>query len=78
MTDHDPAELDEREEVIVALLGRYIDRRETRVPPRAHDLLAAAAEFGEGAADGLLPPPRSTRRCAQPRAPPTTRPRGAG
>jgi hypothetical protein len=49
----DPAEradLDEREEVIVTLLGRYLERRETGAPPRAHDLLAAAAEFGDAAA----------------------------
>jgi hypothetical protein len=53
MTDHDPAELDERKEVIVALLGRYIERRETGIPPRVHDLLAAAAEFGDSAVHGL-------------------------
>ncbi|UTI64882.1 hypothetical protein NBH00_01430 [Paraconexibacter antarcticus] len=49
----DPAEradLDEREEVIVTLLGRYLERRETGAPPQAHDLLAAAAEFGDDAA----------------------------
>jgi hypothetical protein len=53
MTDHDPAALDEREEVIVALLGRYIARRESGVSPQAHDLLAVAAEFGDGAFRGL-------------------------
>jgi hypothetical protein len=53
MTGRDPAELDEREEVIVALLGRYIDRRETRDPPQAHDLLAVAGEFGAFAVAGL-------------------------
>jgi hypothetical protein len=47
------AELDEREEVIVALLGRYVERRECGAPPLAHDLLAAAAEFGDAALDQL-------------------------
>lgn len=52
----DPAEradLDEREEAVVELLSRYIERRETGAPPQAHDLLAAAAEFGDAAVNEL-------------------------
>lgn len=47
------AELNEREEVVVALLGRYIERRESGAPSQAHDLLAAAAEFGDAAVNQL-------------------------
>jgi hypothetical protein len=53
MTARDDTALAELEDVIVTLLGRYIERRETGVPPGAHDLLAAAAEFGASAVDGL-------------------------
>ena len=59
MTDHqhpDPAERaahEETEEAIVALLSRYLERRENGAPPQAHDLLAAAAEFGHAAVGEL-------------------------
>ncbi len=59
MTDRhypDPAErvdLDERDLVIATLVGRYVERREHQQAPCAHDLLAAAAEFGGEAADQL-------------------------
>jgi hypothetical protein len=51
---HDPdpserAELTEQERAVVTLVGRYVERRETGQPPSAHDLLAAAAEFGNTA-----------------------------
>jgi hypothetical protein len=39
--------------ILVSLLGRYIERRDAGAPPRVHDLLAAAAEFGDDAAVGL-------------------------
>jgi hypothetical protein len=55
--DHpDPAEraeLTEQDLAIAALVGRYIDRREHHELPCVHDLLAAAAEFGDAAADVL-------------------------
>ena len=38
---------------IATLVGRYIERRETRQAPCAHDLFAVAAEFGEVAVDAL-------------------------
>jgi hypothetical protein len=47
------AELTEQDLAIVALVGRYIERREHHQTPRVHDLLAAAAEFGETAVDVL-------------------------
>ena len=47
------AELDERDLAIATLVGRYVERREHQLPPCAHDLLAAAAEFGDQAADQL-------------------------
>ena len=58
MTDdpRDPAgrtELSEHDLAIAALVGRYIERRERDEPPRARDLLAAAAEFGDTAVDIL-------------------------
>ena len=58
MTDHprDPvgrAELSEHDLAIAALVGRYIERRERDETPCAHDLLAAAAEFGDTAVDVL-------------------------
>jgi hypothetical protein len=43
------AELTEQQLAVVTLVGRYIERRDTGQPPRAHDLLAAAAEFGDTA-----------------------------
>ena len=36
-----------------ALVGRYIERRERHQTPCVHDLLAAAAEFGDTAVDAL-------------------------
>ena len=59
MTDrHDPdpterAELTQRDLAIASLVGRYIERREHHETPRVHDLLAAAAEFGDSAVDAL-------------------------
>jgi hypothetical protein len=47
------AELTEQDVAIATLIGRYVERREAGQPPRAHDLLAAAAEFGETAVDVL-------------------------
>jgi len=45
------AELTEQDLAIAALIGRYIERREHHETPRVHDLLAAAAEFGDTALD---------------------------
>ena len=45
----DPAErldLDELDRVVSELRTRYMERRDIGVTPAAHDLLAAAAEFG--------------------------------
>ena len=47
------AQLTEQDLAIAALVGRYIERREHHETPRVHDLLAAAAEFGEAAVDVL-------------------------
>jgi len=47
------AELTEQDLAIAALVGRYIERREQHETPCAHDLLAAAAEFGDTAVDVL-------------------------
>jgi hypothetical protein len=47
------AELTEQDLAIAALVGRYIERREHNETPRTHDLLAAAAEFGNTAVDAL-------------------------
>ena len=47
------AELTEQDLAIAALAGRYIERREHHEAPCVHDLLAAAAEFGETAVDVL-------------------------
>ena len=46
-------ELTEQDLAIAALVGRYIERREHHETPCAHDLLAAAAEFGDTAVDVL-------------------------
>jgi hypothetical protein len=46
-------ELSEQDLAIAALVGRYIERRERHQTPCAHDLLAAAAEFGDTAVDVL-------------------------
>jgi hypothetical protein len=47
------AELTEQDLAISALVGRYIERREHHETPCVHDLLAAAAEFGDTAVDVL-------------------------
>ena len=52
----DPADrpqLTEQDLAIATLVGRYIERREAGQPPRAHDLFAVAAEFGDPAVDAL-------------------------
>ena len=46
-------ELGERDLAIATLVGRYVERREHRTAPCAHDLFAAAAEFGDEAVDQL-------------------------
>ena len=46
-------ELSEQDLAIAALVGRYIERRERDEAPCVHDLLAAAAEFGDAAVDVL-------------------------
>jgi uncharacterized ferritin-like protein (DUF455 family) len=54
--DPDPAEraeITEQDLAIAALVGRYIERREHDVTPCVHDLLVAAAEFGDDAVDVL-------------------------
>jgi hypothetical protein len=54
--NHDPAEraeLSEQDLAVAALVGRYIERREHHETPCVHHLLAAAAEFGDGAVDVL-------------------------
>ena len=59
MTDQhlpDPAqraELTEADLAIAALVGRYVERREHQSSPCVHDLIAAAAEFGDTASDHL-------------------------
>jgi hypothetical protein len=48
----DPPErerLTELDRLLADLTGVYIQRRERGAPPRAHDLLAVAAEFGDDA-----------------------------
>ena len=50
--DVDPCErawLSEEDLFLAGLVGDYADRREHGEPPCAHDLLARAAEFGDGA-----------------------------
>jgi hypothetical protein len=49
----DGPELSEQDLAIAALVGRYIERRERHEAPCVHDLLAAAAEFGDTAVDVL-------------------------
>ena len=59
MTDHDYTdrggrpELTERDLAVATLVGRYVERRDKRATPGVHDLLAAAAEFGDAAVDEL-------------------------
>jgi hypothetical protein len=45
--------LSEQDLAVAALVGRYIERRERDETPCVHDLLAAAAEFGDTAVDVL-------------------------
>ncbi len=45
--------LSEQDLAVAALVGRYIERRECDETPCVHDLLAAAAEFGDTAVDVL-------------------------
>ena len=55
MSAHDHADRSDRacmteEDLFLAgLVGEYADRRDCGQPPGAHDLLARAAEFGDGA-----------------------------
>ena len=51
--DPDQAELDEADLAVATLLGRYIERRYHGRTPAVHDLMAAAAEFGDRAATDL-------------------------
>ena len=41
-------EFTERDLLIATLVGRYVERRERGDAPCAHDLLAVAAEHGDG------------------------------
>ena len=81
----DPAaqvELSEQDLAVAALVGRYIERREHHETPCVHDLLAAAAEFGDSAVDVLRTCSPAMRRCAPTatttRAPSRDRPASAG
>jgi hypothetical protein len=50
--DADPPErtrLSEEDLFLAGLVGAYADRRDRGVPPRVHDLLVRASEFGDGA-----------------------------
>jgi hypothetical protein len=49
----DRTQLTDQDLAIATLVGRYIERREARQPPGAHDLFAVAAEFGASAVDAL-------------------------
>lgn len=51
MTERAP--LSESDLLVATLTGRYIERRERGDAPCAHDLLAVAAEFGDGVVDDL-------------------------
>jgi hypothetical protein len=55
MSDLGPegTELSEQDLAIAALVGRYIERRERHETACVHDLLVAAAEFGDTAVDVL-------------------------
>jgi hypothetical protein len=43
------AQLSKEDLVLAGLVGAYADRRDRGLPPRAHELLACAAELGDGA-----------------------------
>jgi hypothetical protein len=64
----EPAELTEHDLAVATLVGRYIERREHHETPRVHDLLAAAAEFGDTAVDVL----RTVLACYEACAPTAT------
>lgn len=46
-------QLTEQDLAVATLVGRYIERRTLGQPPRVHDLLAMASEFGDAAAREL-------------------------
>jgi hypothetical protein len=46
-------QLTEQDLAIATRVGRYIERREEGAAPGVQDLLALAAEFGDGAVDDL-------------------------
>jgi hypothetical protein len=45
----DRARIAEEDLFLAGLVGEYADRRDRGQPPRAHDLVARAAESGDGA-----------------------------
>ena len=45
--------LTQRDLLVATLVGRYVERRERGEAPCAHDLLRAAAELGDSAAEEL-------------------------
>lgn len=49
----EPPDLAVEDEIVTRLLGQYVCRRELGEPPRALDLLAVAAEFGDRASEHL-------------------------
>ncbi len=59
MTDRDYADRAERDQLteqdlaVATLVGRYVERREHDEAPCVRDLLAVAAEFGDGAVDAF-------------------------
>jgi hypothetical protein len=59
MSKHDRTDPSERSRIgeedlfLAGLVGEYADRRDRGHAPRAHDLLARAAEFGDGASAEL-------------------------
>ena len=62
MTSEDHDALSERDLAVATLAGRYIERREHDATPCVHDLLAAAAEYGDDTADVLRTVSRARRR----------------
>ena len=51
MTESQPLTPDDL--LVATLVGRYVERRERGDAPRAHNLLAVAAEHGEAVVDAL-------------------------
>jgi hypothetical protein len=49
---HEP-QLTEQDLAIAALVGRYVERRESGGAPCAHDLIAVGSEFGAAAVEQL-------------------------